>query len=138
MEKRAIFGLSVLMNILGAHCFVTKLKSDHGQEPYCRNQFDYEYKVVQKIVALENLCENLKATNSQLREELSEMRSEIKAATNELRAEVQTATDELKVVQTKTNELEDLKTTSAGKKLANNNFNISLSSYGLAHVCALF
>ena len=115
MEKLAIFGLYIL-NILGANCFSAQLDSDFGKEPQCRSQFDYEYKVVQKLVALENLCENLKGTNSQLRAELSEMRLEIKAATNELRAEVQAATDELKVVQTKTNELEDLKTTSAGKK----------------------
>ena len=75
MKKlRAIFGFFLLVNMPGVNCFSAQLDSDHSQEPQCHSQFDYEYKVVQKIVALENLCENLKTENSELRAEIQDIR----------------------------------------------------------------
>ena len=135
MEKRAtIFGFFLLMNIQGANCFARQLDSNHGQEPQCRSQFDYEYKVVQKIVALENICGDLKTENSELRMEVNELRVELKAATNELRTEsqttanefkeeIQTAVNVLKVeFQTITSEIDDLRGKIAGMKVTNNSF----------------
>ena len=64
MEKRAtILGCFLLINILGANCFARQLDSNHAQEPQCRSQFDYEYKVVQKIVALETQNRKQRAAN---------------------------------------------------------------------------
>ena len=138
MEKRAtIFGFFLLMNIHGAYCFTRQLDSNHAQEPQCRSQFDYEYKVVQKIVALENICGDLKTENSELRTEFNELRAEIKTTTNELQTECQTTANEFKEeihaaldefkeeiqiamsemkveFQTITKEIEDLKSKTAG------------------------
>ena len=147
MEKRAtIFGCFLLMNIQGANCFARQLDSNHAQEPQCRSQFDYEYKVVQKIVALENICGDLKTENSELRTEVNELRAEIKTATNELQTEsqttmnkfkeeIQTAIHELKVeCQTITNEIENLKSKTAGifdfDCLFELMLNVPVNSYG--------
>ena len=144
MEKRAtIFGFFLLMNIQGANCFARQLDSNRAQEPQCRSQFDYEYKVVQKIVALENICGDLKTENSELRTEVNELRAEIKTATNELQTEsqttmnkfkeeIQTAINQLKVeCQTTTNEIQDLKSKTAGifACLFELMFNVAFNSY---------
>ena len=111
MKNCAIYGVFLLMNIQGAHCFA-QLDSNHGQEPQCGSQFDYEYKVVQKIVALENLCDGQKTTNSELRAEVSDVQAE----TQTTKAEIQTALNEVKVeIQTITNEIENLKSKTTGK-----------------------
>ena len=74
MGKRAIFGFFLLMNTLGTNTLRTQQDRNPGQEPQCRSHFDYEYKVVQKIVALENFCEHLKVENSELRAEVQDIR----------------------------------------------------------------
>lgn len=48
---------------------------DHDGEPQCYSRFDYEYKVVQKIVALENMYSDLKTKNSELKAEIEGLKS---------------------------------------------------------------
>ena len=110
MEQCAILGFLLLINfqVPEVICFA-QLGSDQGREPQCRSQFDYEYKVVQKIVALENLCEGLKNTNNELRSEIQ--------TTNQLRAEMQTTINDLRVkIQSTANEVQELKSQITGKK----------------------
>ena len=78
MEKYAVLGLVLFMSsqISKVMCFthVVGPETDQGREPQCYSRFDYEYKVVQKIVALENLCEKFKTTNSELRDEIQDLK----------------------------------------------------------------
>ena len=57
-------------------CFthIVGSEADQRREPHCYSRFDYEYKVVQKIVALENLCEEFKTTNNELRDEIQDLK----------------------------------------------------------------
>ena len=71
MEHCAIlvFFLLIKFQVPEVICF-----AQLDSEPQCRSQFDYEYNVVQKIVALENLCEDLKSTNNELRAEIQDVK----------------------------------------------------------------
>ena len=115
MEQHAslIFFLFINFQVPEVIC-LAQLDSDQGREPQCRSQFDYEYKVVQKIVALENFCEGLKNTNKELRDE-------IQTTTNELRGVIQTNNELRAEIQTTTNEIQYLKSKISGKKMTNIN-----------------
>ena len=121
MEQYAILGFFLLINfqVPPVICFA-QLDSDQGREPQCRSQFDYEYKVVQKIVALENMCEGLKTTNNELRAEIQTTNSELRnviQTTNELRAEMQTTINDLRVeIKGSANKIQDLESKRAGKR----------------------
>ena len=89
MEQYAILGFFLLINfqVPPVICFA-QLDSDQGREPQCRSQFDYEYKVVQKIVALENLCEDLKTINNELRAEIQDVKRTNEGIKNKLNVHV--------------------------------------------------
>ena len=46
-------------------------------EPHCYSRFDYEFKVVQKLVALENAYSELQMTNGVLQSEIDDLKSKI-------------------------------------------------------------
>ena len=50
-------------------------KQDDG--PHCYSRFDYEFKVVQKLVALENAYSELQMTNGVLQSEIDDLKSKI-------------------------------------------------------------
>ena len=56
-------------------CILADAKRDI--EPNCYSRFDYEYKVVQKIVALENECSELHETNDELRTEIGDLSNKV-------------------------------------------------------------
>ena len=117
MEQCAILVFFLLINFQVPEVIcLAQLDSDQGREPQCRSQFDYEYKVVQKIVALENLCDGLKTTTNELRTEIQtthiELRGEIQTINNKLRAETKTTIDELR------DEIQDLKSKIANLPLS--------------------
>ena len=46
-------------------------------EPHCYSRFDYEFKVVQKLVALEDTCSHLKTTTDNLKTEIDKLKNEL-------------------------------------------------------------
>ena len=46
-------------------------------EPHCYSRFDYEYKVVQKLVALEDSCSHLKTATDALKTEIDNLKIEL-------------------------------------------------------------
>ena len=77
MERYLIFGEIILLYFQTA--FITCISSVPGadREPHCYSRFDYEYKVVQKIVALENKCSELQEANADLRTEIGSLGNKV-------------------------------------------------------------
>ena len=46
------------------------------KEPQCFSRFDYEFKVVQKLVELENICSKLQEENEKLQQDVLRLKSE--------------------------------------------------------------
>ena len=77
--ERYILILGEVILLYFQTAFVTCISSVPGadREPHCYSRFDYEYKVVQKIVALENKCSELQETNVELRTEIGSLRNKV-------------------------------------------------------------
>lgn len=69
------FGVIVLFYFQFVVMTCAVVTPEHDREPQCYSRFDYEYKVVQKIVALENMYNELKTKNSELRMEIESLKS---------------------------------------------------------------
>lgn len=75
LNLRGIVLSYIYFQIVFQACILTDAKRD--TEPNCYSRFDYEYKVVQKIVGLENECSKLHETNDELRTEIRSLRNKV-------------------------------------------------------------
>ena len=70
------------MTFVSFLCFLQMVTITFGfpkqdDEPNCYSRFDYEFKVVQKLVAVENAYSELKTTNEVLQREIDNLKSKI-------------------------------------------------------------
>ena len=86
LTPRNIYFILVCCLLITSHCSYAMERIHDGQEPQCYSRFDYEYKVIQKLVQLEEWKKELSETVEAQRETTAAQEAEIKSLSDKLGA----------------------------------------------------